>query len=67
MGSSIFPEALDMRRTYYKGSYRFVRYLIDTAGMDMFLRLYDHEDTETALTRFYGASREELVLRAMAK
>jgi hypothetical protein len=54
-----------LRRSYYYASYRFVRYLIDTEGMDTFMELYDAEDTEPALTRLYRASREELVRRAM--
>jgi hypothetical protein len=56
---------LHMRRNYYNAGYRFVRYLIDTAGMDTFMKLYDAEDTEAELPRLYGASREELVRRAM--
>lgn len=55
---------LDRRRAYYFASYRFVKSLIDQAGMDTFLRLYDAASTESALVTLYGASRDELVRRA---
>ena len=52
------------RRAYYFASYRFVKSLILTAGMETFLRLYESPSTEAALPRLYGASREEMVRRA---
>jgi hypothetical protein len=52
------------RRAYYFASYRFVTSLIERAGMETFLRLYDAERTEDELVALYGATREELVRRA---
>jgi hypothetical protein len=55
---------VDRRRAYYLASYRFVKSLIDQAGMETFLRLYESPTTEDALVTLYGASRDELVRRA---
>ena len=55
---------IDLRRAYYFASYRFVRALIEQAGMTTFLRLYDSDSTENELVTLYGATREELVRRA---
>jgi len=52
------------RRAYYYASYRFVRYLIERAGIAVFLKVYDARDPEDELQRLYGASRRELVLAA---
>ena len=54
----------DRRRAYYFASYRFVKSLIDQAGMDTFMRLYDAPSTEQALVTLYGMGREDLVRRA---
>jgi hypothetical protein len=69
LGTTTAPPAwlvsdLDRRRAYYFASYRFVKFLIDQAGMETFMRLYDSASTEEALVTLYGASREELVRRA---
>lgn len=53
----------ERRAAYYFASYRFVRSLIDAAGMDVFMRLYDAPNTEDALATLYGASREQLLRR----
>ena len=59
------PEALasdaQFRRGYYYASYRFVRYLIERAGLPTFLELYDAEEPNVEVSRLYGASLEELV------
>ena len=55
---------IDLRRAYYFVSYRFVRALIEQAGMTTFLRLYDSDSTENELVTLYGATRDELVRRA---
>jgi hypothetical protein len=55
------------RRAYYFASYRFVRYLIERAGIAVFLRLYDASDPESEFQSLYGASRKELVLAAAKK
>jgi len=52
------------RRAYYYASYRFVRYLIERAGIAVFLTLYDAKDPESEFQRLYGAGRKELVLGA---
>lgn len=52
------------RRAYYFGSYRFVRFLIERAGMVTFLKLYEARDPESEFLHLYGASRKELVLAA---
>jgi hypothetical protein len=49
------------RRVYYFASYRFVKYLIDKAGMDVFMKLYDSDSPETEFAKLYGAAREELI------
>ena len=38
-----------------------MKYLIDRARMDVFMKLYESDRTETDLARLYGASREELI------
>jgi hypothetical protein len=55
---------IGFRRAYYYASYRFVRYLIERAGMRVFLELYDAEDPESRYQPLYGASRSELVAAA---
>lgn len=52
------------RRGYYFASYRFVRFLIERAGITVFLKLYDARDPESEFQRLYGATRKELVLAA---
>jgi len=52
------------RRAYYFASYRFVRYLIERAGIAVFLKLYDANDPESEFQPLYGASRKELIAAA---
>ena len=52
------------RRAYYFASSRFVKYLIDAKGMQVFLELYDSATPETDIARLYGERREELIRRA---
>jgi hypothetical protein len=52
------------RRAYYYASYRFVRHLIERAGMATFLKLYESEDPGAEVKRLYGASLQELVAAA---
>jgi hypothetical protein len=54
----------EFRRAYYYASYRFVRFLIERAGMVTFLKLYGATDPESELVRLYGASRQDLALAA---
>jgi len=64
---AVAPSARAQRReglADYFASYRFVRALIEQAGMTTFLRLYDSDSTENELVTLYGATREELVRRA---
>jgi hypothetical protein len=62
------PSALmtdtQFRRAYYFASYRFVRFLVERAGMATFLKVYEARDPENEFLRLYGASRKELVLAA---
>ena len=62
------PDALmndgQFRRSYYFASYRFVRFLIEQAGMATFLKLYEARDPESEFSRLYRASRKELALAA---
>jgi len=55
---------VEFRRAYYFASYRFVRFLIERAGLATFLKLYGAEDPEREFAPLYGASREELVTAA---
>jgi hypothetical protein len=55
---------IDRRRAYYFASYKFVRSLIERAGMPTFLRLYDASNPDDAFVTLYGTSREELIRRA---
>ena len=52
------------RQGYYYASYRFVRFLIERAGMATFLKLYQAREPEGEFMRLYGASRKELVVLA---
>ncbi|MDQ3271019.1 MAG: hypothetical protein M3Q12_02455 [Pseudomonadota bacterium] len=61
--SALMTDA-QFRRAYYFASYRFVRFLIERAGMVTFLKLYEAGDPESEFVRLYGASRKELVLAA---
>jgi hypothetical protein len=38
-----------------------VKYLIDRAGTDVFMKLYQSDRTEADIATLYGASREELI------
>jgi hypothetical protein len=49
------------RRAYYFASYRFVRYLIERAGMAAFLQLYEAKEPHAEVMRLYGASLGKLV------
>ncbi len=55
---------IQFRRAYYFASYRFVRFLIERAGMATFMELYNARDPEREFLRLYGASRTELVAAA---
>jgi len=61
--ASVMSDAFT-RRSYYFASYRFVKYLIEKEGFDVFMKLYASERTEDDLSKLYGASREELLRRA---
>ncbi len=61
--SAVIDDA-QFRRAYYYASYRFVRFLIERAGMVTFLKLYEARDPESEFLRLYGARRNELVLAA---
>lgn len=54
------------REAYYHGSRRLVTYLVERAGMEVFLQLYDAPDPEVAYTALYGESRDALVRKALA-
>ncbi len=56
---------LNRRTAYYFASYRFVKYLIETRGMETFMKLYAAEDPEVAIRSLYGISREEAVRAAI--
>ena len=57
---SAVRDDIRFRRGYYYASYRFVRFLIERAGMAAFLELYDAENPEGEFVRLYGAGREAL-------
>ena len=61
LGQSISDPAY--RRDYYATSYRFVKYLVEKSGMDVFMQLYESDDPESRYADLYGASREALVRR----
>jgi hypothetical protein len=52
------------RRRYYAASYRFVKSLIERAGMPTFLRVYDSESPEAEMPKLYGMARADLVRMA---
>jgi hypothetical protein len=56
---------LRFRQSYYFASYRFVRFLIERAGMATFLKLYDAKDPENEFMPLYGAGRRELAAASM--
>jgi hypothetical protein len=41
-----------------------VKFLVEKAGMETFMKLYDSEDPESAIAALYGGSREGLVRSA---
>jgi len=55
---------LQHRRAYDLASYRFVKYLVEKAGLETFMKLYDSMDPEAEIARLYGASRDQLVRMA---
>ena len=52
------------RRAYYLASYRFVKFLVEKAGMNTFLTLYEADDPTVEYTRLYSTSRDELLRTA---
>jgi hypothetical protein len=52
------------RAAYYFASYRFVRYLIESKGMETFWKLYASENPEIDIKSFYGLERTEAVQAA---
>ena len=52
------------RQAYYFASYRFVKHLVDKAGIELFMKLYDSENPEADILTLYGASREALIRSA---
>lgn len=55
------------RRAYYFASRRFVSYLVELKGMEMFMRLYASETPETTIRSLYGISREEAARAALTR
>ncbi len=54
----------ESRGVYYYACYRFVKYLVDTAGMEVFMKLYESRTPEDEFPGLYGASRKELIAAA---
>ena len=52
------------RRAYYFASYRLVKYLIDTKGLETFKKLYKSDSPETEVRNLYGLTREEAIRAA---
>lgn len=52
------------RRAYYFASRRFVSHLVETKGMETFMKLYASENPEIAIKSLYGISREEAIQAA---
>ena len=52
------------RQAYYFASYRFVKHLVDKAGMELFMKLYDSERPEADIVTLYGVTRETLIRSA---
>lgn len=61
-----FSTDLARRRAYFLASHRFVKYLIELKGMEMFLKLYASEDPEGTLKTLYGMTRDEAVRAALS-
>jgi hypothetical protein len=53
------------RRAYYFASYRLVRYLVETKGVETFWRLYLSENPEMDIKSLYGLERAEAVRAAL--
>jgi len=54
----------ESRGVYYYACYRFVKYLVDTAGMEVFMKLYESRKPEDEFSGLYGATRKELIAAA---
>jgi len=54
----------ESRGVYYYASYRFVKYLVDTAGMEVFMKLYESRKPEDEFPKLYGATRKEMIAAA---
>ncbi len=52
------------RGVYYYACYRFVKYLVDTAGMEVFMKLYESRKPEDEFSGLYGATRKEQIAAA---
>ena len=54
----------ESRGVYYYACYRFVKYLVDTAGLEVFMKLYESPKPEAEFPKLYGVTRKELIARA---
>ncbi|MFB3905359.1 MAG: hypothetical protein ACE15E_18065 [Acidobacteriota bacterium] len=52
------------RPVYYYACYRFVKYLVEAAGMEVFMKLYESRKPEDEFPKLYGATRKELIAAA---
>lgn len=49
------------RRVYYMASYRFVKYLVETRGLETFMKLYHSKRPDTEIETLYGLTREQAI------
>jgi len=54
----------ESRGVYYYACYRFVKHLVDAAGMEVFMKLYESRKPEDEFPKLYGATRKELIAAA---
>jgi len=49
------------RRVYYLASYRFVKYLVKTKGLETFMKLYNSKRPDTEIATLYDLTREQAI------
>jgi hypothetical protein len=46
---------------YYLASYRFVKYLVETKGLETFMKLYNSKRPDTEIETLYDFNREQAI------
>jgi hypothetical protein len=49
------------RRMYYLASYRFVKYLVETKGLEIFMKLYNSKRPDTEIATLYDLTLEQAI------